>query len=314
MTTARNPVQPLRIRSILVPLDGSAFAEQALAWAVPLAARARAKLRLVLVHELPSPPPLDEVTSRLYTKVELTTRSAQRDYLRGQAVRLKAEHPVQVVAATIDGAPAEALLRYAEDMRPDFVVMTTHARGGLERAWLGSVADRLLRSLEIPMLLIRPREASAETVAKAERILVALDGSRRAEAALPPAMAVAGLFEAGLTLLQSVGPVPAVTRPPAAIPVGFDQELTAMQRGMAQDYLDSLAEAVTAAGVVATGAAVVSSGAVEAIQAATQAGVDVVALATHGRGGLQRLVLGSVADKLIRAGRVPVLVTRPRGK
>lgn len=314
MTTASKPLQPLRIRSILVPLDGSAFAEQALAWAVPLAAGARAKLRLVLVHELPSPPPLDEVTSRLYTRVELTTRSSQRDYLRGQAARLKAEHPVQVVGATFDGAPAEALLRYVQDMRPDLVVMTTHARGGLERAWLGSVADRLLRTLEIPMLLIRPREAAADTVAKAERILVALDGSRRAEAALPPAMAVAGLLGASLTLLQSVGPVPAVTRPPAAIPVGFDQELTAMQRGLAQDYLDSLAEVVSAAGVPASGAAVVSPGAVEAIQAATQAEMDMVALATRGRGGLPRLVLGSVADKLIRAGRVPVLVTRPRGK
>lgn len=77
----------------------------------PASAQSSRQAPLVLVHELPWPPPLDETTSGLYTRVELTTRSSQRDYLPGQAARLKAEHPVQVVAATIDGAPAEALLR-----------------------------------------------------------------------------------------------------------------------------------------------------------------------------------------------------------
>jgi nucleotide-binding universal stress UspA family protein len=85
--------EPLRIRSIVVPLDGSAFAEQALPWALAIAGKARAKLRLVLVHQSPSPPPLDETTARLYTRWEMATKISRRDYLRRQAARIKAEHP-----------------------------------------------------------------------------------------------------------------------------------------------------------------------------------------------------------------------------
>jgi nucleotide-binding universal stress UspA family protein len=155
MGKATDDLEPLRIRSIVVPLDGSEFAEHALPWAIAIAARTRAKLRLVLAHQLPSPPPLDETSGRLYARVELATRTSQRDYLRRQTARIKAEHQVQAVSATIDGAPAEALERYLDEIGADLVVMTTHGRGGLERAWLGSVADRLVRSLDIPVLLVQ---------------------------------------------------------------------------------------------------------------------------------------------------------------
>ena len=308
---------PIRIRSVLVPLDGSPFAEQALPWAAAIAGAARARLRLTLVHQSPSPPPLDEATGRLYTRIELSLRKVQREYLAKVADQVRREHGVQVAKVTLQGTPAPALARYVGEMDPEIVVMTTHGAGGIRRAWLGSVADQLVRSLEIPMLIIRPREADQVPagVAALQEILVALDGSRRAEAALPPAATLALLLRAKLALVRVVQPVVPFTDPVRPFPLGFDEELTRLSRAEAQDYLDDVAERLNAAGVPASAAAVVGSSAFGAIQDAARApGTGMIALATRGRGGLPRMVLGSVADKLVRGGELPVLVTRPKGR
>jgi nucleotide-binding universal stress UspA family protein len=202
-------------------------------------------------------------------------------------------------------------------MGPEIVVMTTHGAGGIRRAWLGSVADQLVRSLETPMLIVRPGEGdqAAAGVAALREILVALDGSKRAEAVLPPAATLAILLKAKLALVRVVHPVVPYTDPVRPFPVGFDEELTRLSRAEAQDYLDDVSEWLNATGVSASGAAVVGGSAFQAIQEAARApGTGVIALATRGRGGLPRLLLGSVADKLVRGGELPVLVTRPKGK
>jgi nucleotide-binding universal stress UspA family protein len=96
---------------------------------------------------------------------------------------------------------------------------------------------------------------------------------------------------------------------------GIDEELTSLRRREAQDYLDDVAERAAASGVETRASAVLAASALDGIQAAARnPAVHMIALATQGRGGLRRLVLGSVADKLVRTGELPVLVTRPRGK
>ena len=306
--------EPLWIRSILLPLDGSAFAERAWPWATALARKARARLRLVLVHQSPEPQPSDARSRQLHTRIQLALRKSQREYLRATAARLKGEGPLKVATVTLDGAPAPAIAAYTREVGVDLVVMTTHGRGGLERAWLGSVADHLVRALEIPLLLIRPDEGAASPLETRE-ILLPLDGSRRSEAALPPAMAIASMLGASLTLLQSVSPVPAVGGAPTPFARSSDEELTALRRGEARDYLESVAEGIAAAGIQARPTAVLAPAPLEAIRAAARApGVGMIAVATHGRSGLGRMVLGSVADKLVRTSELPVLVTRPRGR
>ena len=95
----------------------------------------------------------------------------------------------------------------------------------------------------------------------------------------------------------------------------FDDELSALRRAEATDYLEQVAAQVRAAGVEAQPKAVLAANPVEAILSAARApSVGLIALATHGRTGLRRMVLGSVADKLVRSSDVPVLVTRPRGR
>jgi nucleotide-binding universal stress UspA family protein len=315
--TKRNPApESLRIRSVLLPLDGSAFAEHAISWAAAIARKARARLRLVLVHQTPPSPPLDESSARLYTRIELALRKSEREYLRRVAARTKGANAVQLTTATLSGPPAAALADYAREVGVDLVVMTTHGRGGVQRAWLGSVADQLVRSLEIPVLLIRPHEGRAALPEPGlEEILVPLDGSRRAEAALPTALGVATLFGARLALIQAVEPVAIMVDAPMAFPQALDDELTSLRRREARDYLDDVAEQVSASGVETRATAILAASAVDGIQAAARSpAVGMIALATQGHGGLRRLVLGSVADKLVRTGELPVLVTRPRGK
>ena len=316
MTRPSEALEPLSFRSVLLPLDGSPFAEHAIPWAAAIARNPRARLRLALVHQSPSPPPLDQSSARLYTKVELAVRKAERQYLREVAGRIKKGGAIQLATASLSGSPAPALTEYVREVGVDLVVMTTHGRSGLQRAWLGSVADRLVRTLEIPMLLVRPKEGEADMPEpRVEEILVPLDGSRRAEAALPPALGMAWLFGARLALVQAVEPVVRMVGAPLVLPQLLHEELTAMRRREAQDYLEDLAERIGETGLATRAAAVLSGSAIAGIEAAARSpGVGMIALATHGRGGLRRLVLGSVADKLVRTGELPVLVTRPRGK
>ena len=316
MTRRSEAPEPLRFRSVLLPLDGSPFAEQAIPWAAAIARKARARLRLALVHQIPPSPPLDESSARLYTRIELALRKSEREYLRRVAARIKGSGATQLATATLSGPPAAALADYAREVGVDLVVMTTHGRGGLQRAWLGSVADQLVSSLEIPVLLIRPHEGEAALPEPGlEEILVPLDGSRRAEAALPTALGVATLFGARLALIHAVEPVAMVVDVPMSFPQALDQELTSLRRREAQDYLDDVAERVSASGIETRASAILAASALDGIQAAAKRpAVGMIALATQGHGGLRRLVLGSVADKLVRTGESPVLVTRPRGK
>ena len=306
-----------RFRSVLVPLDGSSFAEQALPWAAAIARPARARLRLVLVHQSPFPPPLDEASVRLYIRIELMLRKSQDQYQRKVAARLKEEQKVQVARAMLDGTPAPAIAEYVSDIGADLVVMTTHGLGGIRRAWLGSVADQLVRRLEVPMLIIRPKEdgATSGEAPAVRAILVALDGSPRAEAVLPVAAALARLWGSRLVLIQVVQPVGLMIDLSSVYPVGLMEDLSRLAREQARDYLQGVADRLTSAGVAASAVVVLGTSVFDAIQEAARApDIGMVALATHGRGGVRRLVLGSVADKLVRGGERPVLVTRPRGR
>ena len=306
---------PSSFRSILVPLDGSSFAEQAVPLAARIAERAGSKLRLALVHELP-PAPIDPVGAKLFTSIELATRKSERSYLRAIQVRLREDGMRLSSAVTLRGSPGPALAQYVREMSLDLVVMSTHGRGGVRRAWLGSVADYLIRNLEVPVLLVRPREsapASARPAASGQ-ILVPLDGSRLAEQALGPAMSLARAWDAELALLQVVRPILLSADPslPLPLPSAFDEEIATMWRTQAQDYLDDIVEKLHEQGIRASGVASLGWYAADSIlEAARPERVAAIAIATHGRGGLRRLVLGSVADKVVRGADVPVLVYRP---
>jgi nucleotide-binding universal stress UspA family protein len=303
------------IRSVLVPLDGSPFAEHALPLAVTIARQARAKLRLLTVHR-PPPAPLAADDAKIYLEADLASRRAERLYLRQQAERLRSEGLRSVLTAVLDPPVADAIAEYVRANDVDLIVMTTHGRGALSRLWLGSVADRLVRTLTVPVLLIRPREGEPVPVPSAgHQILLPLDGSHLGEAAVEPAAELARHLDLGLTLVTVVEPPPLVPDGLTVYPVPWVDELLETRRKASEDYLEDVADRLRARGfrievVVTVGAGVTDT----LLELARADEIALVAMSTHGRGGIQRLLLGSVTDKVVRAAVRPVLVVRPAGR
>jgi nucleotide-binding universal stress UspA family protein len=174
------------------------------------------------------------------------------------------------------------------------------------------VADALVRSLDIPLVLVRPAEKGRVTQpAEFDEIVVPLDGSPLAETVLEPATGLARACSADITLVQVVRPVPLASDPPLPFPTGYAERETQIQRHTAQDYLEDIASGISESGLKASGRVVVGDRIADTLLEILRPGC-LVAIATHGQGGVRRLVLGSVADKLIRASEVPVMVVRPR--
>lgn len=314
-TRSRAPMvapRSLPFRSILVPVDGSAFAEQAIPTATAIAKRARSKIKLVLVHR-PLEPVIPLGLGRDYIDARLARQKSESEYVRALAARLREPMGRTFSTAMLKGPVAQALGEYVKEISPDLVVMTTHGRGGLRRAWLGSVADELVRSLPIPILLLRPGETDPSTTSpRFQKILVPLDGSRLAEAVLEPAAAFARLWGAEINLVRIVPPSAMSLGAPLDCCSGYEDQPKDEREEAAQNYLDKVAQSLRQLGVRASGLAVIGSRVAETLLDLTRSdGVGLVAIATHGRGGVRRLVLGSVADKLVRAAEVPVLVYRP---
>ena len=288
---SRSPV----FRSIIVPVDGSQLAEGAIPYALAIAERAHSKVRFVLVHPDQYPPLLIE-PANVYLK-ELTQRFRER---LGQSLS----------SIILNGPAAPSLVKHAKEIGADLVVMTTHGRGGLQRAWLGSVADELIRTSGVPVIVAHPSEGGSFPVLNLREIFVPLDGSPLSETALEPASALAELWDAEISLVQMVYPVPLVPDPALPFASGYDKELTAWERDAASDYVRDIAEGLRARGIKASGIALIGDKSVahSLIELASPERVSLIVIATHGRGGLRRLVLGSVTDKLVRAAQVPIMI------
>jgi nucleotide-binding universal stress UspA family protein len=292
-------------RTILVPLDGSPFAEQALPWALCLARRAGATLDLVRGHVLYALTQPAAAWAPFDPVAEAECQQEERAYLDGIARRLTGAAPVAVRKALVDGFETEGIRKRVQEGRADLVVMATHGRGPLGRLFLGSVADVLVRETSVPVLLVRPRGAAPDLLPgpAAANILVPLDGSRLAEQALGPAADLARLLLAPCTLLRVLEPAGIATE---------SASLEAARTAAALVYLETVADRLRGQDLVVQTRVAVAAHPAKAIlgEARAQQGT-VIALATHGRGGLTRVVLGSIADKVLQTAPGPVLVYRP---
>jgi nucleotide-binding universal stress UspA family protein len=302
-------------RTLLVPLDGSPFAEQALPWAVSIARRANAALRIVHVHT-PVAALVADSALAVASSLDVQAREGEGAYLEGVAERLSEMAPVRVTSALRDGPVAEALCAEAATAAADLVVLATHGRGPWSRFWLGSVADQLVRRLTVPVLLVRPREGGSDLAGEPvlRRVLIPLDGSDVAEQVMRPATELGGLMQAEYLLLRVVEPLIVPDRRLGGNAVaGWNPELAQAAAAGAERYLEGAAGRLRARGQTVQVRVVVNRPAPVTILEEARAGAsDLIALATHGRGGAARLLLGSVADKVIRGADGPVLVV-PRG-
>ena len=310
-------------QSILVPLDGSAAAEHALPTALSLARRFEAALKIVHVH---APVWGAYGEGGLYDAiVDRELREEMQAYLDGVIQRLSEVTNVSLSSVLLDGLVTGAINRHAMESGVDLVVMTTQGRGPVARFWLGSVADRLVRQLTIPILFVRPQEVDADLTQEPKfgRMLIPLDGSQLAEQILEPAAALAAATNAEVTLLRVVQQfTPESYDPDSGRVSGIRpalltqlQEVDRQEWKRAEDYLDQLAERLrTRSLTVETRVVSHVRPATAILDDASTHGVDLIALATHGRGGLKRLLVGSVADKVLRGATTPVLVYRPVGE
>lgn len=309
------------IRRILVPLDGSAFAENAIEAARSIAERHRAALAFVSVHrpELrlvrPSGAPVPE------TRLDGEMRQALHDYVERIAAAERARSTTPVSARLLEGRVAEELLAEAERIGADLVVMTSHGRGGFQRFILGSTADRLIRAGRVPVLLIRGEaEAAPATLGGFRRVVVAMAGNDADKTLLEHVFAVTDRERAAYTLLHGV----AYTHMPAAAPgaVPLPDEIAALPPALDQaeidagrEYLERVAAPLRASGATVGIAVETGRSAARVItEYAEQHTADLIALATRAPGALERLALGSVADKVMRSAHCSVLICPPEAR
>jgi nucleotide-binding universal stress UspA family protein len=191
------------------------------------------------------------------------------------------------------------------------------------RFWLGSVADEMIRHVNVPLLLVRPgaEEAALEKEPDLGKLVLALDGSPLAEQIIEPAVAIAGLFPgASVTLTRAIhAVVPARTIPD--VPKAEREARHIMHQVLnlhdhlgqeAEQYLAGVAARLASRGLpVQTHVVVEDQPALAILREAERQPAGLIAIETHARHGLSRLLVGSVADKVIRGAHVPVLVHHP---
>ncbi|SDY20690.1 universal stress protein [Halobellus clavatus] len=269
---------------ILVPLDGSESAMPALEHGISLAVEADATVHLVAVVD---PYGLSSVAERSEVEAELeeaVTDAAARVQDAGATVRTAVE----------SGFPHEELLSVVDREGIDLIAMGTHGRTGLDRYVLGSVAEKLVRLSPVPVLTVR-EDATGERPYR--NVVVPTDGSDAAVPAERWGVGLADRFGAGVRALSvvPVGPV-------------RSSETTAALEEAATAAVERVTSRATEAGVESS--QVIEHGVPhrKILDVCERTSADLVVLGTHGRTGVERFVLGSVAEKVVRLSEMPVLV------
>ncbi len=292
---------------ILVPLDGSPLAEQALPYAQALLAPGAALILLAVVEESePIAGRWDSPLTALDAMRSVREQQAHDD-LRRAAATLRGEQPL-VRLQVMSGDPADQIVRTAAAQPVELIAMTTHGRGALGRWIFGSVADRVARSATVPVLLVRPSPDTSQPVT-ISRLVVPLDGSALAEQALPVAQALAprlGIPLHVITALDLTRLIPASFGPVVAFDAEVYQETLAHLESDAAAMLAGVSERMARAGVHSS-SQIVHGSPFAAIADALQAG-DLIVMTSHGRGGVRRWSVGSVAEKLVREAPAPVIL------
>jgi nucleotide-binding universal stress UspA family protein len=299
-------------KTIMVPTDGSGFDREAIRLALRIAERSKAVVRLVRVQ------PTGEIFARESspdaTKASVTMLQQERERILVELGKLAAEcrkiSEAKIGIALEDGSVSAALESYAVRNHVDLIVISSHGRGGITRLSLGSVTDSLIRHTPIPVLVIKPH-ASYLSPGEDEifrRIIVPLDGSSLAEQILPEIVTLAKLDNARLTLLTVLIPQ---TSSHSAI---ADQRTPLWDKDIvgAQAYLYRIAAQLREQGCLTTTHIEIGENIAQVIgDYARDVRADLVAIATHGRGGISRVLHGSVADAVTRTGMTSMLVFRP---
>ena len=292
-------------KRVLIPLDGSPFAEKVLMELTRFIEPGKSWIELVGVLEV----------SRYAASVSEygPLRAIAEIRAQYEAYFLKMRQSLQekgylVNTAIVEGDAAEEIINNAVASEADLIAMTTHGRSGIARWTLGSVADRIIHNTSLPVLLVRSQTDIRHEAIKT--ILVPLDGSELSEKALPYASALAKDHHAKLRLIQAVSPSDieyAITR----LPTQSETDRALQRRFTLSDtYLSHVASELTSAGIKVETNVLLGDPARSIVDEAEKQAADLIVISTHGRTGFSRWVHGSVANHVIRTVSVPLLVIR----
>lgn len=301
------------IQRVLVPLDGSDMAAQVLPHVRALATLFEARVTLMRATA-------DEVQN--------DDIGPGPDFLAFAAADL-ASTGIGTDTLVVQGRPADAILDTAAQQSIDLIAMCTHGRGGIRRFVLGSVAASLIGNTSMPLLLVRGKPASVDGAPTQtidyRKILVPLDGSPLAASVLPLVADIAAKTGAIIVLLRAM-PEPneeAATSNSIQIlrsmtgvaPEGADgqtpnpySDQLEREREGAQSSLDLAAADLQRAGIKVETIVEFGPAAETILRVASTEDAHLIAMGTHGRTGLQRFLLGSVADRVVRYSEAPVLL------
>ncbi len=294
---------------ILVPLDGSSVAEKALSCAKMLGRELPAEL--VLFRAVSIPQEVQEMLVDQQPDDLLPQLLAEaNNYLikvagEMQDAGLKVQHIVD------QGRAAEAIVDCAAKANTELIVMATHGYSSAKRWTRGSVAERVLQSANSPVLMVCAYKHGSSVdldPSRCRHILVPLDGSSIAEQVLPPVIAVAKPMGALVTLLR-VSIVHTLGEFMGDFFMPLEGTLRTADK-IAGRYLDRVSNRLAEQGVQVSTTVQMGAVAESIVDYAENHQIDLIAMCTHGRTGLGRWILGSVADRVLRAGCIPVLLVR----
>jgi nucleotide-binding universal stress UspA family protein len=292
---------------MLIPLDGSKVAEQVLPYARYLAKTISLPVE---VFQAVDPTALESLANpeqgRYVDTLLNEKRANSAEYLETVGRSFKPG----LVASTVEiGKPEDLILEKAAADPKSLIIMATHGRSGIQRWMLGSVADKVLHGVANDLFLIRATEqGNTEGAATLSKVIVPLDGSPLAEKVLPR------IVELGKQMPLEVILMRAYALPPAIAPneyAGYGQELFDQLETEAKDYLSKKAKELAAQGLSKISSVVdMGYGAEEITALAHKTPDNFIAMCTHGRSGVKRWALGSVADRVVRHSGDPVLIIR----
>jgi nucleotide-binding universal stress UspA family protein len=311
-------------KKILVPLDGSVEAETVLPYVRDLASRFGSEVDILSVglgskrrrvNQL-----LDDYVHHAVEHLNghnITCRAVllYSDSTEDEAAYTEITARTQEVKAKANvmyGGPAGNILEYTRKHHESLVIMATHGHSGLKRWWLGSVFEKVVSQSIVPILGIHSKQTKEMDKDKAvtfKRILAPLDGSDTGEAALRDAEAVALKTGASMVLLHVI-PEPHLIEARMLGPEFTD--IVKAMHDAGEKYLDKVNHRLTEKGIAVTVKIMTGDPAARIVDQAKHEKADLVAMSTHGRSGIARWVLGSVADKILHESKIPMWLVRPK--
>ena len=306
----------LMYQSILVALDGSDFSACSLPAAAALARRCGASLNLVVVFD-PS-----TMLHFMPGEASIPTFDASIADDRCRSLRLWVEEQAASISNTgvpakavlLEGLVVEAMAEHVVTIGAELVIMTTHGRSGLDRLRLGSVVSSFLGRSTVPVFLVRPTGADAPTPGHelpTGRMLITLDRSTFAESMLPHATRFALALGITVEMINVVEPVASPLALFGADALAVEDFVSTDEETEAHQYLTNLAQQLSLKSAPKITVLTDNSPARAIVNYVRESDPGMIALATHSRSGLVRMLLGSVADKILKGVEQPMLVYRP---